>query len=197
VLYRVLFYSLHIHLHFLVTEGGEDSELMIHHVASLLDSLLAQLFKREVFALLLGKELISEALVERIEGWRHSGFSVHGKIWAKIRQEAERLEKYMRRPLLSLERLSFEEKEGKVCYRYGKTAEEVERMDYLEFIARLTSNISPRLSCGGQDQQPSQSDVCRRETAPRISPTRSFFWSLGPRPNIFHDFLLSQGDRSG
>jgi len=45
------------------------------------------------------------------------------------------------RPLLSLERLSFEEKEGKVSYRYGKEAEEVERMDYLEFIARVTSHI--------------------------------------------------------
>jgi hypothetical protein len=47
----------------------------------------------------------------------------------------------MIRPLLSLERLSFEEKEGKVSYRYGKEAEEVERMDYLEFIARVTSHI--------------------------------------------------------
>jgi len=47
----------------------------------------------------------------------------------------------MIRPLLSLERLSFDEKEGKICYRYGKEAEEVERMDYLEFIARVTSHI--------------------------------------------------------
>ena len=37
----------------------------------------------------------------------------------------------MIRPLLSMERLSFEEKEG----------EEEERMDYLEFIARVTSHI--------------------------------------------------------
>ena len=44
-------------------------------------------------------------------------------------------------PLLSLERLSFDEKEGKVSYRYGKEAEELERMDYLEFIARVTSHI--------------------------------------------------------
>jgi hypothetical protein len=29
----------------------------------------------------------------------------------------------------------------KVCYRYGKGAEEQERMDYLEFIARVTSHI--------------------------------------------------------
>ena len=46
----------------------------------------------------------------------------------------------MIRPLLSLERLSFSEKEGQVCYRYGKEAREMERMDYLEFIARVTSH---------------------------------------------------------
>jgi len=28
-----------------------------------------------------------------------------------------------------------------VCYRYGEGAEEVERMDYLELIARVTSHI--------------------------------------------------------
>jgi len=47
----------------------------------------------------------------------------------------------MIRPLLSLERLSLDEKEGRVCYQYGKKAKEVERMDYLEFIARVTSHI--------------------------------------------------------
>ena len=47
----------------------------------------------------------------------------------------------MIRPLLSLERLSLDEREGRVCYRYGKEAKEVERMDYLEFIARITSHI--------------------------------------------------------
>ncbi len=30
---------------------------------------------------------------------------------------------------------------GKVSYRYGKSAEELERMDYLEFVARVTSHI--------------------------------------------------------
>ena len=49
--------------------------------------------------------------------------------------------KYMIRPLLSLERLSLDEREGKVCYRYGEKPEEVERMDYPEFIARVTSHI--------------------------------------------------------
>jgi len=131
----------HAHLHFLVTEGGEDSEGRFHHLASFQDSLLAEFFSREVFALLLREELILEALVDKIAGWRHSGFSVHSKVRAKTREEAERVGKYMIRPLLSLQRLSLDEREGEVCYRYGEDPEEAERMDYLEFIARVTSHI--------------------------------------------------------
>jgi hypothetical protein len=133
--------NFHAHLHLLVTEGGEDQDGIFHHLASFQDNLLAEFFSREVFALLLREELISEAVKEKIMGWRHSGFSVHSKVKASTKQEAEKVGKYMIRPLLSLERLSFEEKEGKVCYRYGKEAAEVERMDYLEFIARVTSHI--------------------------------------------------------
>ncbi len=55
--------------------------------------------------------------------------------------ESERVGKYMIRPLLSLERLSFVEPEGKVGYRYGQGARETETMDYLELIARVTSHI--------------------------------------------------------
>jgi hypothetical protein len=45
------------------------------------------------------------------------------------------------RPLLSLQRLSLDEKRAQVGYRYGKEAREMKRMDYLEFIARVTSHI--------------------------------------------------------
>jgi hypothetical protein len=47
----------------------------------------------------------------------------------------------MIRPLLSLKRLSIDKAEGKVCYPYGQDSSELERMDYLEFIARVTSHI--------------------------------------------------------
>jgi len=40
-----------------------------------------------------------------------------------------------------LERLSFMEPEGKVGYRHGQGAGDQETMDYLEFIARVTSHI--------------------------------------------------------
>jgi len=99
-----------------VTEGGEDCGGRFHHLASSQDSLLANFFKREVFALFLRQELISEASVDKIAAWRHSGFSVHSKVKAKTRKEAEQVGKYMIRPSLSLERLSLDEKQGKLCY---------------------------------------------------------------------------------
>lgn len=47
----------------------------------------------------------------------------------------------MRRPILSLKRLSFDEVQGHVIYQYGKHSTDSEQMDYLEFIARVTYHI--------------------------------------------------------
>lgn len=47
----------------------------------------------------------------------------------------------MVRPILALDRLSFLEGEGRIGYRYGDAGAELERMDYLELIARVTSHI--------------------------------------------------------
>lgn len=47
----------------------------------------------------------------------------------------------MVRPVLSLDRLLFLDREGQVGYRHGPNAAGLERMDYLEFIARGTSHI--------------------------------------------------------
>jgi len=47
----------------------------------------------------------------------------------------------MVRSILALDRLLFLEREGKVGYRHGQNGAELETMDYLEFIARVTSRI--------------------------------------------------------
>jgi len=78
---------------------------------------------------------------ERLLSWRHTGFSVHSRVRAKTKPEAKRVGKYMIRTVLSLERLAFLEPEGKVGYLYGQDARDQEMMDYLEFIARVTSHI--------------------------------------------------------
>ncbi len=92
----------------------------------------------------MSRGLLSPEWVERILSWRHSGFNVHGRVRARTKIEAERVGKYMVRPVLSLERLSLDEREGKVGYRWGREAAELETMDYLEFIARVTSPIPDR-----------------------------------------------------
>jgi hypothetical protein len=103
-----------------VTEGGEDGRGTFHHLSEFQDSLLAELFPQEVFALLLRQELISQALVEKIACWRHSGFNVHSQVRAKTKKQDERVGKHMIRPLLDLERLSFLESEGKVGHPWGR-----------------------------------------------------------------------------
>jgi hypothetical protein len=133
--------NFHPHLHFLITEGGVDEAGLFHKVSRIDDSRLASLFAREVLTDLVRKELLSPEWAERVLSWRHTGFNVHSRVRARTTREAERVGKYMVRPLLSLERLSLDEREGRVAYRYGKETLETERMDYLEFIARVTSHI--------------------------------------------------------
>jgi hypothetical protein len=133
--------NFHPHLHFLVTEGGVDEAGVFQRMSVFDDGRLAEVFAREVLEFLVRKELLSPEWVERLLSWRHTGFSVHSRVRAKTKPEAERVGKYMIRTVLSLEKLSFMEAEGKVGYRYGQDAAGLETMDYLEFIARVTSHI--------------------------------------------------------
>jgi hypothetical protein len=133
--------NFHPHLHFLVTEGGVDKAGVFHKISRIDDSRLAEIFAREVLGFLVLKELLSPEWAQHLLSWRHTGFNVHSRVRAKTKTEAERVGKYMIRPLLSLERLSLDERTGRVGYRYGQGAQDVEKMDYLEFIARVTSHI--------------------------------------------------------
>jgi hypothetical protein len=133
--------NFHPHLHLLVTEGGMDRAGAFHRLPRLDDSRLAEIFAREVLRLLVGKGLLSPEWAERILSWRHTGFNVHSRVRARTKTEAKRIGKYMVRPILALDRLSFLEREGRIGYRHGDDGTELERMDYLELIARVTSHI--------------------------------------------------------
>jgi len=80
-----------------------------------------------VLADLVRKELLSPEWVERILFWRHTGFNVQSLVRTKTKPEAERVGKYMIRPLLALERLTFLEPEGKVGYSWGRDGAEQDR----------------------------------------------------------------------
>ncbi|MFQ6078917.1 MAG: helix-turn-helix domain-containing protein, partial [Thermodesulfobacteriota bacterium] len=79
---------------------------VFHKVFRIEDSRLTELSSREVLAFLVHRELLCPEWAERILSWRQTGFSVHSRFRAKTKREAERVGKYMIRPLLSLERLS-------------------------------------------------------------------------------------------
>jgi hypothetical protein len=133
--------NLYPHIHFLVTEGEVDEAGVFHKIPWIDDSRLASSFGRQALADLVRKERLSPGWAERFLSWRHTGFSGHSRVRGKTRDEAERVGKYLILLLLPLERLSLDEKEGKVCYRRGKGAGDLERMQYLELIARVTSHI--------------------------------------------------------
>jgi hypothetical protein len=115
--------NFHPHLHFLVTEGGMDATGVFHEILRIDDVRLADLFAREVLATLVGKELLSPEWAERLLSWRHTGFNVHSLVRTQTKAEAERVGKYMIRPLVCLERLAFLEPKGQVGYRLGRDGE--------------------------------------------------------------------------
>jgi hypothetical protein len=133
--------NFHPHIHVLMTEGGTAQDGSFLRVSRFQDEVIRDIFVNKVFSLLLRKKLIGLPLVEKILGWRHTGFNVHSKVRAQTKSEAERVGKYMIRPLLSLKRLFFDQTSGKVRYQYSKDGSQEESMDYLEFIARVTSHI--------------------------------------------------------
>jgi hypothetical protein len=70
--------NLHVHLHFLVTEGGVDEAGVFHKIPGIDDTRLEEIFAREVLRLLGGRKLLSPEWAEKILAWPHSGFNVHG-----------------------------------------------------------------------------------------------------------------------
>ena len=105
-----------------------DSAGVFHKIPRLDDSRLAEIFAREVLSFLVGRELLSPEWAERLLSWPHTGFNVHSLVRTKTKMEAEGVGKYMIRPILALERLTFLEHEGKVGYRHGENgAEQVTR----------------------------------------------------------------------
>jgi hypothetical protein len=73
--------NLHVHLHFLATEGGVDEAGLFHKIPRIDDVRLAEIFAREVLEFLVRKELLSPEWAERILSWPHTGFNVHSHIF--------------------------------------------------------------------------------------------------------------------
>ncbi len=96
--------------------------------------------------MLLDKELVTEAVVDNLLSWRHSGFSAHGAVCVQDREGAVRLGRYMIRCPIVLERLAWDEGAGQVVCRSRPTRRSrplpaEARWDVLEFLARVIDHI--------------------------------------------------------
>jgi len=68
-----------------------DRAGVFHHLPRFDDARLEEIFAREVLELLVDRGLLSPEWAERILTWLHSGFSVHSRVRAKTKPEAERV----------------------------------------------------------------------------------------------------------
>ncbi len=94
-----------------------DEAGVFHKIPRIDDSRLSEIFAHEVLRFLVGQELLSPEWAERILSWPHFGFNVHSPVRAKTKPEAERVGKYMTRPVHSLERIPLLEPEAKISFR--------------------------------------------------------------------------------
>jgi len=130
----------------LVTDGGFTPDGTFRPLAWFHSQHVERLFRAEVLRMLLVKELISEAVVDNLLSWHHSGFSAHGSVRVEDQQGAVRLGRYMIRCPIVLKRLSWHADTGEVLYggrpsrRTGLDGGRA-RWDVLEFLARVVDHI--------------------------------------------------------
>ena len=130
----------------LVTDGGFLPDGTFRPLAWFHSQHVERLFRAEALRMLLGKELISEAVVNNLPSWHHSGFSAHGAVRLEDRKGAVRLGRYMIRCPIVLKRLSWEADTGEVVCRgrpsrRGGSDVVHARWDVLEFLVRVIDHI--------------------------------------------------------
>jgi len=107
---------------------------------------LEELFRAEVFRLLMEKDLIGRDTVNNMLSWKHSGFSADASVRVETIADAVRIGRYRIRCPLVLDRLGWDAERAQVTYqprakRSKGQAAGLTRWDVLEFIARITDHI--------------------------------------------------------
>ena len=141
--------NFHPHVHALVSRGGWSRDGVWIPVPFVDEHSAELLFRHKVMRLLQDEGLLSDERTELLLSWRHTGFSVHNRVYVEPEDQAavERLARYIMRPPISLERMAWDGV-GEVRYRRkggherpGLQEREVETFDPLEFLARVIMHI--------------------------------------------------------
>ncbi|MBW2405258.1 MAG: transposase [Deltaproteobacteria bacterium] len=137
------------HLHALVSRGGWTAGGEWTPVPYVDEHSAELLFRHKVMRLLQDEGLLSEERSELLLSWRHTGFSVHNRVTVEPEDQpaVERLARYIMRPPISLDRMSWDG-EGEIRYRRKGGHEDpalhldpVETFDPSEFLARVIMHV--------------------------------------------------------
>jgi hypothetical protein len=151
------------HTHCITTHGAFTADgTFIPLPDDLSTTPFRELWERKLFDFLLAEGKITQAVVDQMRSWRHSGFSVDHSVRLEAGDTAgvERLARYMVRCPFSVERILSVGADGKVVYRAEKAecrpfpvlgderflkgiSRNFEVFDPLEFLAEITQHIPP------------------------------------------------------
>ena len=140
----------HVHVHAIVSCGAwmEDEQgvdTFLPWPPHLTGERLEELFRRKLLSLLLRRRRISESTVERLLKWSRSGFSawLGAPIEPEQKESRQRLARYLVRPVVSLERLTYDAARCRVEIRSDARGER-RKMSALDFVAELSVHVPDR-----------------------------------------------------
>ncbi|MEN9676369.1 MAG: hypothetical protein RIS76_2265 [Verrucomicrobiota bacterium] len=139
----------HPHIHALVAEGLLDSEGQWHPAPEIPHSILESVFRDRIFAELLRLRRISPQRVERMRGWKHTGFNVDAtrSVPPENRAEREELCQYILRNPFSTAKITLEQPGDVVIYRSRLNAKIHRNFEVFAaegFLAALSQHIPDR-----------------------------------------------------
>ncbi len=138
--------NFHPHLHAIVSEGLFSANGWLYVVPSIDLKKLEQLFRHKVLTLLRREGKIDDALIKKVLGWRHSGFSIHHevRIDRQDQQGREKLAQYILRAPFSQQKMRYHAKSRTVIYRsklHRVLKRNFEVFPVLDWIAALTAHL--------------------------------------------------------
>ncbi|MBI1748214.1 MAG: transposase [Acidobacteria bacterium] len=106
---------------------------------------MMELFRHQVFKMLLAEEKITATQVEKLLAWKHSGFSVYRgeKVDPEDKKGREHLASTILHPPMSQEKMTYDPETRTVHYRTKKQKgpEVIQTFSALDWLARLSTHI--------------------------------------------------------
>ncbi len=111
--------NFHPHLHAIVSDGLFTASGWLYGVHEIDLKKLELLFRHKVLTMLRREGKIEDALIKKLLGWRHSGFSIHHqvRIGSQDQPGREKLAQYILRAPFSQQKMRYHAKSRTVIYR--------------------------------------------------------------------------------